>query len=226
MNIVHGFGRAALLVALMASTVFVGRVGISKAAQGAAREVAALPAVPFLEVVALQYREAAADLCWMQAVQYYGEHREGGNDLSEFGHYLDAVNTLSPGYEHAYLLGSVVLATDGRDFEAAMQVLRRGCRALPQSHAIPFHMGFLSFVTQGDAQASAAWFAYAARWPQGRQRALRFQAFMSRKLGDPERAWALWQDVLQTSEDESMRIIARESIRKIEADLRARGSNS
>ena len=58
------------------------------------RAVAALPAVPFLEVVALGYREAAADLAWMQAVQYYGEYRQRSNDLSEFDHYLHVVNTL------------------------------------------------------------------------------------------------------------------------------------
>ena len=226
MNKLHGVLRGLLLLALMASTVFVGRVGISKADETAAYEVAALPAVPFLEAVSLQYREAAADLCWMQAVQYYGEHRQGGNDMSEFGHYLDAVNTLSPRYEHAYLLGSVVLATDGNNFAESMQVLRRGSRALPESHAIPFHMGFLSFVANDDPQAAASWFGYAARWPQGRQRSLRFQAFMSRKLDNPQRAWALWQDVLQTTEDESMRIIARESMKRIEAELRARRSSS
>ena len=220
----HRFLSAALLVALMASTIFVGKVGISKANETVGYEVSALPAVPFIEAVSLQYREAVADLCWMQAVQYYGEHRQGGNDLSEFGHFLDAVNTLSPLYEHAYLLGAVVLATDGADFPQAMQVLRRGSQALPQSYSIPFHMGFRSFVANNDPQAAASWFGYAARWPQGRQRALRFQAFMSRKLGNPERAWALWQDVLQTTEDESMRIIARESIKKLEAELRARRS--
>jgi hypothetical protein len=107
-----------------------------------------------------------------------------------------------------------------------MDVLRRGSRALPQSHAIPFHMGFLSFVVERDARRAAFWFGYAARWPEGRQRALRFQAFMNRQLGDLERAWALWQDILKNSDDESMRIIAKENIKKIEADLRARRNDT
>jgi hypothetical protein len=217
--------RGAIACALMTATVLVGRVGVAAANKSPKHGVAALPAVPLLEALALQYREAAADLCWLQAVQYYGEHRQGGNDLAEFGHYLNAVNTLSPRYEHAYLLGAVVLATDGQQYSTAMQVLRRGSRALPDSHAIPFHMGFLSFVVNNDPQQAAAWFGYAAQWPQERQRALRFQAFMSRQLGDLERAWALWQDVLQNSTDASMRIIAAESIKKIEAELRARGSS-
>ena len=218
--------RVALAGALMSATVLVGRAGVSTARTATPQRVAALPAIPLLEVLAFEYREAAADLCWLQAVQYYGEHRQGGNDLSEFSHYLDAVNTLSPRYEHAYMLGAVVLATDGRQYDAAMDVLRRGSQAIPGSHAIPFHMGFLSFVVQKDAELAAAWFGYAARWPQGRQRALRFQAFMSRRLGNLERAWALWHDVLQNSEDESMRIIAVENLKKIEAELREREKHS
>jgi hypothetical protein len=222
MNRLVSLGHLAVFAALAVSMVWTGRVAVAHSRSRPTDTVAALPAVPFLEAVALEYREAAADLCWMQAVQYYGEHRQGGNDLSRFGHYLDAVQTLAPRYEHAYLLGAVVLATDGGRYDAAMDVLRRGSRALPQSHAIPFHMGFLTFVVERDSRRAASWFGYASRWPQGRQRALRFQAFMNRRLGDLERAWALWQDILQNSEDESMRIIAKENIKKIEADLRAR----
>ena len=132
---------------------------------------------------------------------------------------------MSPRYEHAYLLGAVVLATDGQQYDTAMDVLRRGSRALPSSYAIPFHMGFLSFIVKNDPEQAGAWFGYAAQWPQGRQRALRFQAFMSRQLGDLERAWALWQDVLQNSTDASMRLIATESMKKIEEELRARGNS-
>jgi len=219
-------GHVAVFVALVCAMVWTGRVSVAHSRSRPSDRVAALPAIPFLEALSLDYREAAADMCWMQAVQYYGEHRQGGNDMSQFGHFLDAVHTLAPRYEHAYLLGAVVLATDGKDYEAAMDELRRGSRALPESSAIPFHMGFLTFVVQQDARRAAEWFGYAARWPEGRQRALRFQAFMNRRLGDLERSWALWQDVLQNSEDESMRIIARENIKKIEADLRARRKSS
>jgi hypothetical protein len=86
-----------------------------------------LPANPFLEIVALGYRPAAADAAWLQAVHYYGEYRQGGNDLSEFQHYVAAVNALDPRFIHPYIFGAVVLASEKHDLPAAME----SCAAVP-----------------------------------------------------------------------------------------------
>jgi tetratricopeptide (TPR) repeat protein len=211
--------RLLVFVGLAAGAALGGRCGVQLLRAAPAHGVAALPAVPFLEALALGYRAAAADLCWMQAVQYYGEHRQGGNDLSEFGHYLDAVNTLDPRYEHAYILGSIVLATDAHDFAAARRVLLRGAAANPESHRFAFHLGFLAYVTTGDLEMALRYFEQAARFPAGRDRAQRFAAFLNRRLGNLQTAWAMWNDLYRNSDDESLRIVALESMRRIEAEL-------
>ena len=66
-----------VLAILVTATVAAGRSGQDFLRRQPRPVVAALPAIPFLEVVSLGYREAAADLAWMQAVQYYGQHRQG-----------------------------------------------------------------------------------------------------------------------------------------------------
>jgi hypothetical protein len=208
-----------VLAALATAASLVGRFGVQMARAAPAHGVAALPAVPFLEALALGYRQAAADLCWMQAVQYYGEHRQGGNDLSQFSHYLDAVNTLDPRYEHAYILGSMILATDARDFEAARRLLLRGAAANPESHKFAFHLGFLAYVAAGDLPMALRYFEQAARFPAGRDRARRFAAFLNRKLGNLQTSWAMWNDLYRNSDDEALRIVALESMRRIEAEL-------
>ena len=212
-----------LVVLFAIATVGVGRLGQARLRRQERPVVAALPALPFLETVALGYREAAADLAWMQAVQYYGQHRQGGNDLSEFGHYLAAVNTLDPRYEHAYVLGAVVLATDGGNLEAALEVLRRGARANPESGTYAFEMGFLSYVVGNDADAASRYFALAAQDPRQAERAQRFQAFLARQLGRLETAYLLWKDLSEHTENASLRIVARESMHRIEMELRQRG---
>lgn len=211
------------LLVLTIATVLLGRQGQERLRRQQRPVVAALPALPFLETVALGYREAAADLAWMQAVQYYGQHRQGGNDLSEFGHYLAAVNTLDPRYEHAYVLGAVVLATDGGDLEAALEVLRRGARANPASGTCAFEMGFLSYVIGDDAAAAAHYFALAAQDPRQAERAQRFQAFLARRLGRLQTAYLLWKDLYEHTDSASLRIVARESMQRLETELRQRG---
>jgi hypothetical protein len=207
------------VVVLMAATFGMQRFAASTAGEARAR-VGALPSVAFLETVALGYREAVADLAWLQAVQYYGEHRQGGNDFSEFRHFVHAVNVLDPRFGHAYIFGAIVLATEGHDLAAAMEVLRRGARANPQSALFPFEMGFLTYVQGGDVTAAMRYLQLAAQKPGGRDRAQRFLAFMHRKLGRLETAWMLWNDLRRNTKDPSLRIVADESCKKIEAALR------
>jgi len=213
-------GRAGLLVAVL----FAATLGVQRAAETAAgdtrTQVAALPSISFLETIALGYRAAVADLAWLQAVQYYGEHRQGGNDFSEFRHFVQAVNTLDPRFGHAYIFGSIVLATEGRDLPAAMQVLRCGARANPASALFPFEMGFLTYVQGGDVRSAMRYLQLAAQKPGGRERAQRFLAFMNRKLGRLETAWMLWDDLRRTTKDPGLRIVADESCKRIEAALR------
>jgi len=216
--------QALVLAALAGITSALGWAG-ANAARGAPRpQVASLPALPFLEVVSLGYRPAAADLAWLQAVQYYGEYRQGGNDLSQFSHFVRAVNALDPRFEHAYVFGATVLATDGHDLAAALDVLRRGAGANPGSAVYPFEMGFLSYVCGGDTEAALRYFAFAARDPRDPEgeKALRFQAYLNRRLGRLETAWMLWKDVQRTTSDPGMRLVAADNLRRIEVDLRGK----
>jgi hypothetical protein len=216
--------RHALVVAVLLAVVQFGRTaGEASEAAAGPRKLAALPAIPFLEFASLGYREAMADIAWLQAVQYYGEHRQGGNDLSEFRHYVDAVNALDPRYEHAYVFGAFVLASEREDLQGALELLHRGARANPESSLFPFEMGFLTYVSGGDPEDAVRWLRIAAGLPGGRERAQRFMAFINRRLGRLETAWLLWEDIQRSSKDPGMRAVAAANMRRIESQLRKRG---
>lgn len=213
--------HAAVLVALVGATTASRHVAEQGAAEGLPDRVAALPALPFLEVASLGYRAAAADIAWLQAVQYYGEHRQGGNELGEFEHFVAAVNALDPQFEHAYVFGAVVVATEKNDLTGAMHILRRGARANPESPLCPFEMGFLTYVQGHNPEDAIPYMRISAQRPGGRERAQRFVAFLNKKLGRLETAWLLWADLHETTRDPGLKIVAAESMRKIEKQLRA-----
>lgn len=210
--------HAGVLAALVAVASGV-RVAADRAAASVPAHVAALPAIPFLEVSALGYREAAADLAWLQAVQYYGEHRQGGNDFADFEHYVAAVNTLDPRFQHPYIFAAFVAATEKQDLPGALALLRRGAQANPDSPVFPFEMGFLTYVEGGDQKAALHYMALSAQQPAGRERALRFMAFLNRRLGRLETSWMLWNDIYRSSRDPSMRSIAAASMRRLQTEM-------
>jgi len=217
---VNGAMRGVVGTLLVVATTLVRWSAERSCTEGLPQRVAALPAIPFLEVASLGYRAAMADIAWLQAVQYYGEHRQGGNDLREFEHFVDAVATLDPRFEQASIFGAVVVATEKNDLPAALDILRRGTRANPESPWCPFEMGFLSYVQGGELDAALSYLRIAADRPGGRDRAQRFMAFLNRKLGRLETSYALWNDLARNSRDPGMRIVAEDNLRKVEAALR------
>lgn len=213
-------GIAAAFAVLVATTTVVRDVAERSTRAQVPDRVAALPAIPFLEVASLGFRPAMADVAWLQAVQYYGEHRQGGNDLSEFQHYVEVVNTLDPRYEYAHVFGAFVVATEQHDLDGALAILRRGARANPESPECLFEMGFLIYVQGGDLDEALHYLRLSARRPGGRDRATRFMAFLNRRLGRDETAWLLWKEIRDNAHDPGMRAVAAKSMRQIESRLR------
>lgn len=213
-------GHAVLVLVCAGATFLAQRQGEARST-GDRPRVGALPAIPFLEAASLGYHEVAADLAWLQAVQYYGEHRQGGNDLAEFDHFLLAVNTLDPRFEHPYVFGAFVLAHERADLPAALDLLRRGARANPESANLLFEMGFLTFVQGGDTETALRYLAQSARAPGGADRARRFMAHLNLRLGRLETSWVLWNDLQNSTTDERMKIIATENMRRLEERIRA-----
>jgi len=214
--------HAGICAALGLATVGVRQTAERAASEGLPHHVAALPAIPFLEVASLGYRTAAADIAWLQAVQYYGEYRQGGNNLGEFEHYIEAVQRLDPRFETAGVFGAVVVASEKNDLPGALEILRRSARANPDSPTAPFEMGFLTFVQGGDLDAALAYLRVAAQRPGGQERAQRFMACLNRRLGRLETAWLLWSDLARNARDPGLRLVAADNVRKVEAALRAR----
>jgi hypothetical protein len=212
--------HALVLVLLLTVTQLARGRGETASAGGLPHRVAAMPAIPFLECASLGYRSAAADVAWLQAVQYYGEHRQGGNDLAEFRHCIDVVNALDPRYEQAAVFGAFVLATEKQDLDGALELLARSARANPDSPVGPFEMGFLTYVCGGDLEDSLRWLRVSAQRPGGRDRAQRFMAFLNRKLGRYETAWLLWNDIYRNTRDPGMRAVAAECMRRLEAQMK------
>ena len=186
-------------------------------------ELSYYPSGVALHPATLGYPEAAADLTWLRAVQYYGGHRQSDNQFVQMEHVFHILTSLAPQFIPAYVFGSFALAQEGRDFPAAEKLMLQGLENNPTSGELAFELGFLYYVKPGgrDLHQAALYFEQAARQPDGPPQSGRFAAFARQESGDLQVAYQLWSDVFLHSPNAYMREMAQEKMQEIHAALEA-----
>jgi hypothetical protein len=181
-------------------------------------ELAYYPSGQALQPATLGHAESAADLAWLRAVQYYGEHRQTDLRFTQMRHVFDILAALSPTFESPCIFGAFALAQEGRDFDAAEQLMLGALERRPRSGRLAFELGFLYFVRPGgrDLRKAGEYFELAARLPGSPASAARFAASARQNAGDLLTAYQLWSQVRANSPNPLLRDIAQREIDKIE----------
>jgi TPR repeat protein len=169
----------------------------------------------------LGHAETAADVAWLRAVQYYGEHRRTDLRFTQMGHVFDILTSLAPHFVPAYIFGAFALAQEGFQFSEAERLMLKGIENNPTSGALAFEFGFLYYVRPGgrDLHQAAAYFEQAAEQADGPPQAARFAAFARQHAGDLRVAQQLWLDVYEHSRNRLMREMAERELVKIQEAL-------
>ena len=181
-------------------------------------ELSYYPSGRKLALATLGHSESFADLAWLRAVQYYGEHRRTDMRFTRLYHVFDILTALSPRFIPAYVFGSFALAQEGLDFGHAEALMLKGLEANPTSGRLAFELGFLYYVKPGgrDLPRAAEYFEQAARCPDGPPSSRRFAAYVRQNAGDLAVARALWREVAEGSGNRYLREMAEREIRKID----------
>jgi hypothetical protein len=181
-------------------------------------ELAYYPSGQALQPATLGHAESIADLAWLRAVQYYGEHRQTDLRFTRMRHVFEILSALSPSFESPCIFGAFALAQEGRDFAAAEQLMLGALERRPRSGRLAFELGFLYFVRPGgrDLMQAGEYFEQAARLPGSPPSAARFAASARQNAGDLLTAYQLWSQVRANSPNPLLRDIAEREIGKIE----------
>jgi hypothetical protein len=180
-------------------------------------ELAYYPSGQALQPATLGHAESAADLAWLRAVQYYGEHRQTDLRFTQMRHVFEILGALSPSFESPCIFGAFALAQEGRDFAAAEHLMLAGLERRPRSGRLAFELGFLYFVRPGgrDLRQAAEYFELASRLPGSPAAAARFAAAARQNAGDLRMAYQLWAQVRANSPNPYLREIAGRELDKI-----------
>ncbi len=221
--------RARMAIAWSVALVLgLGAVGVAReAARKLPRrpplaELAYYPSGRALRPATLGHADTGADLAWLRAVQYYGEHRRTDLRFIHMERVFDVLTSLAPGFESPYIFGAFALAQEGRDFPAAERLMLKGLAANPRSGRLAFELGFLYFVRPGgrELDKAAECFERAARSPDAPPQAFRFAAYTRQHAGSLAVAILLWDEVRRTSPNRFLREMAEREIRELQLALR------
>ena len=187
-------------------------------------ELSYYPSGQHLKPATLGFSEAAADLAWLRAVQYYGEHRMSDNRFERMEHVFDILTTLAPRFVPAYVFGAFSLAQEGKDFPAAERLMLKGIDANPTNGWLAFELGFLYYVRTGgrSLREAAQYFEQASHQHDAPPQAARFAAFARQNSGNLLVAYLLWQNVYLTSPNHFLRETAAREMQKVRAAIQTR----
>lgn len=139
---------ATLVVFAIGSHAMRGRVLDRRLGAPAELDVLYVPPVDSLQWMSMGYREALADLLWVRALIYTGEHLKDP-EVAAVDRYVEAINGLSPRFRRAYLWGGITAVYGGqsvitRDMvDRAIAIYRRGLAQFPESHELLYPFGML-----------------------------------------------------------------------------------
>lgn len=190
------------------------------------------PATPLIWVkagamtkrAALGYDALLADIYWIRAVVYFGgQHISEAKDKTYdlLFPFLELVTSLDPRFSAAYRYGAIFLSEPypsgpGRP-DQAIELLRRGLEFDPTRWEYARDIGFVHAWTYRDFKTAAQWFQKASEMPNAPVWLKSTAAMMLTQGGARTAARALWRELYETSDVDSLRATAAARLAQIDA---------
>jgi tetratricopeptide (TPR) repeat protein len=146
----------------------------------------------------------AANLYWLQAVQYIGEPRAAARGWEKLFPIVDLVTDLDPGHGYAYQVAGNVLSGIGRVPESN-RILEKGMRNLPGRYILPFHRAVNAMLYEGDYALAGRYFERAAGTPGAPEHLREYVVSMYVKGNQADAAIGFLTHLLETSDDDESR---------------------
>jgi len=167
------------------------------------------------------FRNAMADIVWLQAIQVAGSPKLTLAEYDRLYVLLNVEADLDPKFEIPYLLGGLVLGESPQHGREALRIFERGKAVHPADWRFPFYIGFTQYFTIGNAVAAGEAMAEAAQLPGSPSYLPGLAARMLSEAQEPGVALRLLSSIARQEGDPSRRAVLERRIREVtvERDL-------
>jgi hypothetical protein len=215
-------GRAAAL-ALATLVLGIGAVGLLQQQVDANREadlsdeLLYLPNEKLLDHFTVGQQGLVADLLWLQCIQYTAQEFRGDFKFTWLNQMCDNIVRLDPYFVDVYRWGGQFLAMLKYDSDASIDLMKRGVPDNPDSWELPFEIARTYILNRNDELAGAHYLAMAATTGDPPPFIVDWAKNLQSMHGLFDAKRRMWTDILENSEDDNMRELAKR--RLIEVDL-------
>lgn len=180
-----------------------------------------LPPGDSIRALSVGQETTAADLYWLQLVQYLGTPAAMQQGLPDLLRLANLITDLDPKYGYAYEVAGIVLSANQR-FDEANAILEKGIRNVPDRWQLPFYAGYNRWYETGDLSSGAEFVLQAAKTPGSPAYLSSLASKLYSSAGQVETAIGLVESILSQNPPEQVRedMLARRTELLVERDLR------
>lgn len=161
-----------------------------------------------------------ASFLWLQCIQYTAETFREDRKLEWLAHMSHTITRLDPHFVDVYRYGGVFLASLEADDDASIDLMRRGMRHNPHDWGLPYEIAMVYLLNRRDHPDSARLGVQYMHMAMATGNAPEFLQAAAEGLhlkhDLPELERAMWEDALETAEDDLMRDIARRKLKELD----------
>jgi tetratricopeptide (TPR) repeat protein len=170
----------------------------------------------------LGYDSLLGDIYWTRAVQYYGA-RVGhpGEKFVLLSPLLDITTTLDPNLIVAYRFGAIFLSepmpTGADRSDLAVELVKKGVAANPNSWELSSDLGFLYYWHLKDYEKAAAAYLQGSKIPNAPSWMKMMAAQVSEKGNAFSNSLAIWSELYETTQNEKVKKNAFQHLQSLHA---------
>ncbi len=208
---------AVLVLAFAGALLALNQVDRVRGRQSTLEEVLYIPSSKTLKKMSLGYNSLLADVYWTRAVQYFGQkHQEEDLHYDLLYPLLDITTDLDPRLIIAYEFGSVFLSqpapTGAGQPDKAVALVEKGIRANPDHWRLYFTLGYIHYFDRKDYKAAREAFQTGSEKPGAYFWMKVMAAEMAQHAGEAGFAAEIWQNLLDSGEDQMVKDNARQHL--------------
>ncbi len=147
----------------------------------------------------LGLHNAASDLIWLSAIQYFGDWQT--DEYQKIDDYIFLANDLDPKFSYPYAFGVLILPSVNMADEA-IEIGERGLRVINDDWRIPYYMATTYHIQKEDQANALKYFDIAAHTPGAPDNIKVVASIYGSNSDMRDKSKAIWQGIFENSEDE------------------------